>query len=202
MNQWLEQHRTLVFAVVGLLLAIAIGSVALLYRQPETIAIVPPGPTSPPLPTNTPGPIQVYVSGAVNQPAVYDLPPDCIVQDAILAAGGHTVEADLSHINLAQPLHDGEHVYVPVEGEEPTPAPDAPPTTPTPSGPININTASLEELDWLPGIGEGLAQRIIDYRESHGAFTSIEQIMNVSGIGSAKYDGIRDLIVVCDGGEC
>lgn len=202
MNQWLEQHRTLVFVGVGLLLAAAIGSMAIFYRPPEAIVIVPPGPTSPPPPTNTPGPIQVYVSGAVYQPAVYELPPDCIVQDAILAAGGHTVEADLSHINLAQPLHDGEHVYVPVEGEAPTPVPDAPPTTPTPSGPININTASADELGWLPGIGPGLAQRIIDYRESHGPFTSIEQIMNVSGIGSGKYEDIRDLIAVCDGGEC
>lgn len=202
MNQWLQEHRTLVFAVVGLLLAGAVGALVVRYRPPAPIVILPPAPTSPPPPTATPGPIHVYVSGAVNQPAVYELPAGSLAQEAVLAAGGQTAEADLSRVNLAQTLHEGDQVHVPAVGEAPIASPGESAANPTPSGPINLNTATLEDLEWLPGIGPSLAQRIIDYRDAHGAFTSIEQVMNVSGIGSGKFDGIRDLIVVCTEGDC
>jgi competence protein ComEA len=202
LNQWLEEHRTLVFALVGLLVAGSAGLFAVRYRAPAPITIVPPQPTSPPLPTVTPGPIHVYVSGAVNRPAVYELPPNSLAQDAVIAAGGQTAEADLSRVNLAQTLHEGDQVHVPVFGEVSVVGSDGSVATPTPSGPINLNTATLEELEWLPGIGPSLAQRIVDYRDSHGTFTSIEQVMNVSGIGPGKFDGIRDLIVVCTEGDC
>jgi len=202
MNQWLDEHRTLVFALVGLLIAGAAWRFVFRYQPPEPIAILPPEPTAPPPPTATPGPIHVYVSGAVHQPAVYELPPNSLAQDAVLAAGGQTDEADLSRINLAQALHEGDQVHVPIVGEVAITGSDNAAATATPSGPINLNTATLDELEWLPGIGPSLAQRIVDYWDSHGPFTSIEQVMNVSGIGSGKFDGIRDLIVVCTEGEC
>lgn len=202
-NAWLDEHRTLIFGLVGLLVAGALALLAVRYQPPEPIAIVPPEPTAPPPPTATPGPIHVYVSGAVHQPAVYELPPGSLAQDAVLAAGGQTDEADLSRVNLAQTLNEGDQVHVPAAGEAAAGgAEEGPANTPTPSGPINLNTATLDELEWLPGIGPSLAQRIIDYRDTHGPFTSIEQVMNVSGIGPGKFDGIRDLIVVCIEGEC
>lgn len=201
MNRWLEQNRLPVFAAIGLALVAAITGLLLRYQRPAPITIEPPPPTAVPTPTPTPGPILVYVSGAVAIPEVYALPAGSIVRDAVLAAGGLTSEADPDRINLAQRLNDGDHVHIPRVGE----AASAPATeetasestaaTPTPSGPININTATQEELEWLPGIGPALAARIIAYREAHGPFTSPEQIQNVSGIGPAKYADIKALIV-------
>lgn len=195
-NQWLEAHRTLVLAVVGLLIATAALVFALRWQAPAPIVIEPPDPSATPLPTATSGPMQVYISGAVVRPDVYTLPPGAIVRDAVEAAGGLTADADRDRINLAQHLSDGEHVHIPRVGEAPTPAPQVSAGTPTPSGPIDINTATQAELETLPGIGPALAQRIIEYREEHGPFTSIEQIQNVSGIGPAKFEAIKDLITV------
>ena len=197
MNEWLKRHRTAIFVIVGLLIALAAGSLALRWQQPAPIVIEPPEPTPTSPPTATPGPILVYVSGAVANPDVYELPPDSLVRDAISAAGGAVGDADLNHINLALVLQDGDHVYIPTVGEPPTPAPDIA-ASPTPSGPININTATLEELDLLPGIGPALAERIIDYRETRGPFTAIEQIQNVAGIGPATFEDLQDLITIED----
>jgi competence protein ComEA len=139
------------------------------------------------------------VSGAVNQSGVYSLPPDSIVQDAITAAGGTAADADLNRVNLAQVLHDGDQIHVPRIGEVPTSAPvdsDGGNDPVVPSGPININTATQAEFESLPGIGPAIAQRIIDYRETNGPFTSIDQLQNVSGIGPAIFDQIKDLVTV------
>jgi competence protein ComEA len=132
-------------------------------------------------------------------PDVYSLPPNAIVRDAIQAASGPTVEADISHINLAQPLQDGAHIYVPLVGEtvvqlsQPEQSSDDVPA----AGPIiNINTASQAELETLPGIGPAIAGRIIEYRESQGPFGSIEDITSVSGIGPATFDKIKASITV------
>lgn len=189
MNQWLEEHRTLVLTAVSLLIVAAIVAFSLKWRPAEPITIEPPAPTS------TPEPIQVYVSGAVARADVYILPPDSIVRDALEAAGGATGEADIEHLNLAQPLRDGDHVYVPRIGEAPTPIPREG-EGPSVVWPININTATQAELELLPGIGPALAQRIIEYRETHGPFATIEEIQNVSGIGSATFENIKDLITV------
>jgi len=183
-----------VLAGVGLLVAISVGLLAVRWRTPEPIVIQPP-PT--PLPSSTPGPLHVYVSGAVLAPDVYELPYGSMVRDAVNAAGGALAEADLARINLAASLSDGAQVHVPAIGESPSTGSDEEiQTTPTPNYPININTASLEELDVLPGIGPALAQRIIDYRERYGPFASIESIQNVSGIGPSKFEDIRELITV------
>ena len=178
--------------------------------QPAPIYIEPPQPTIAPEPTATPGPIQVYVNGQVAAPAVYELPPNSRVGDAIEAAGGWTDEANTAVINLAQPLLDGMQVYVPSETEA---AAMVPPVVNEPgsfsrSGPaldvtntgglVNINTASLEELDTLPGIGPSTAQKILDYRDEYGRFNTIEELMNVSGIGEAKFGSVKDLITVGD----
>lgn len=191
MNQWLEEHRTLALVIIGLLILAAVIAL-LIRRQPaETIIIEPP------LPTATPGPIRVHVSGAVISADVYDLPPDSIVRDAIDAAGGANSEADLENINLAKVLNDGDQVYVPRIGEAPTPAPPgAEGEAPAATGPVNLNTGTQADLETLPGIGPAIAGRIIEYREANGPFATIEDIQNVSGIGPATFENIKDFITV------
>lgn len=187
--------------VVGLLLGLAIASVAfgLINRaRPAPIFITPPAPTATQLPSATPGPLRVDVSGEVRQPTVVELPAGSIVQDAIMAAGGFTEAAERDMINLAQPLADGDWLHVPAQGET------APPPAvrgsgielPAGGGLININTAGAQELEQLPGIGPVTAASIIAYREANGPFATIEEITLVSGIGEGKLAEIRDLVTV------
>ncbi|NTU64791.1 MAG: hypothetical protein HGB05_15685, partial [Chloroflexi bacterium] len=145
--------------------------------------------------TPTPATINVYVSGAVNKPDVYILPLNAIVKDAIAAAGGATEDADLDRINLATRLADQMQVYVPRQGEAAPPPPggSAPGAA---AQKININTASVEELDKLPGIGPSIANAIIDYRTTNGPFKQIEDINAVKGIGDALFEKIKDQITV------
>ena len=142
------------------------------------------------------GQVVVHVAGAVASPGVVTLPAGSRVADALEAAGGATADADTDQLNLARILVDGEQVRVPHQGEDastwaapPGPAQDA--GTGTASGLVNINTASATELQSLPGIGEALAQRIVDYREANGPFTSIDELTEVSGIGPAKLEALR-----------
>jgi competence protein ComEA len=160
-------------------------------------------------PPPTPLPILVHVAGAVTHPGVYSLPQDSRVQDALNAAGGLLPEASAGFLNLAAPLQDGERIFLPTR--VPTTQPNAPgsaaDSTPasrsqaiptTVARRININTATLAELDTLPGIGPVTAQSIIAYREAHGPFNTIEDIMDVPGIGPATFERIKDLITVQD----
>ncbi len=173
--------------LAGLLIGLlAAGFVLLLVAEPrgQPVTLGPPP---------SPAPIRVHVTGAVQEPGVCVLPLGAIVQDAIEAAGGALPEARLEALNLAAPLADGEQVNVP-GGPEATSPPSAT-GSPTPgAGRISVNTASVAELDLLPGIGPALAQNIIDYREGHGPFLVPEDLLDVPGIGPAKLDLIRDLI--------
>ena len=139
------------------------------------------------------------------------MPPGSIIKDAINAAGGFTPDANQAGINLAQELKDQQQIHVPRIGEENALPPvqdgqQAPPPVENDSGDgaptvgqlINLNTATLEQLDTLPGIGPAIAQRIIDYRESSGGFISIEEITLVSGIGEATFAKIKDLVTVSE----
>jgi len=170
------------------------GSVKVVLPSPTTT----PFPTFTPAPTPTPGPILVYVCGEVNQPDVYELPADSIVKDAIEAAGGETILADLDQINLAEKLRDEAQVIVPAQGEIPSRSSVIQLPTRSESlnlndsGVVNINTASLEQLDTLPGIGPVLAQRIVDYRP----YRHVDDILEVPGIGDATYAELKELIVV------
>jgi len=160
---------------------------------PPLVITLQPRPTAEPA-TPTPATISVYVSGAVYKPDVYVLPLNTIVKDAITAAGGATADADLDRINLASRLSDQMHVHVPRQGEA-VPTPDKK-SAATLSAPININTATLEELDKLPGIGPATAQLIIDYRTKNGPFKTVEGINDVPRIGDALFAKIKDLITV------
>lgn len=176
--------------VVGLLIAAAVFLVAL---PPHGQAIL----LSTPLP---PAAITVYVQGAVQNPGLYSLPRQSRVDDAILAAGGLLASANQDLINPAARLNDGDKIIVPSLGDTPVPPTSRSKATPspTPDYPININTASREMLELIPGIGEGKASAILTYRQEHGLFTTLEGLMDVPGIGPGIFASIREFISLED----
>ncbi len=135
----------------------------------------------------------VDVVGLVRSPGIYRLPAGSRVYDAIQAAGGAVPGTDLSTLNLAAKVSDGQQLAVGVAG-----APAAPVGSggAAATGPVDLNTASITELDALPGVGPVLAQHIIDWRTAHGRFDSIDQLREVSGIGTAKFADLRGLVTV------
>lgn len=147
-------------------------------------------------PENASGEVVVHVAGAVSSPGVYTLPADSRVDDAVRAAGA-TADADLSQLNLAQKLADGQKITVPVAGATPADGSSAATTADSDNGGlININTATQEELESLPSIGEVRAQAIIAYREEHGGFRTTDELMEVSGIGEKIFADISPHITV------
>lgn len=147
-------------------------------------------------PENASGEVVVHVAGAVSSPGVYTLPADSRVDDAVRAAGA-TADADLSQLNLAQKLADGQKITVPVAGATPADGSSAATTADSDNGGlININTATQEELESLPSIGEVRAQAIITYREEHGGFRTIDELKEVSGIGDKIFADISPHVTV------
>lgn len=147
-------------------------------------------------PENASGEVVVHVAGAVSSPGVYTLPADSRVDDAVRAASA-TADADLSQLNLAQKLADGQKITVPVAGATPADGSSAATTADSDNGGlININTATQEELESLPSIGEVRAQAIITYREEHGGFRTIDELKEVSGIGDKIFADISPHVTV------
>jgi competence protein ComEA len=141
--------------------------------------------------------VVAHAAGAVVHPGVYELRAGARVTDLIDAAGGPTAEADVDRLNLAALVTDGERVYVPRLGEA-VPALDAGASggDDAAAGPLDLNTATLDQLDELPGIGPATAKAIIDERETRGGIRSVDDLLDVRGIGPAKLDAIRDLVTV------
>ena len=193
MGEWLERYRAILFFGLVLVVLAAVLLFQALKPSPQPILLSTSTPEPSPQFTATPQPLRVYVSGAVQQPDVYALPPGSIVKDALLAAGGPARDADLDRINLASPLSDGQQIYVPRLGEESVPV-EPPSRLPASGGKVNINTADVASLETLPGIGPALAQRIVDFRQASGPFERIEDVMEVSGIGPGIFEQIRELI--------
>jgi competence protein ComEA len=150
------------------------------------------------LPPPTPAPLVIHVAGAVQNPGLYRLAAGSRVKDAVDAAGGFLPQANSQSINLAAFLEDGERILVLAIPPTAAPMPEFEGKTATlgPSFPIDINTATQIELESLPGIGPTIAGRIIAYRESHGGFKNIEQILDVQGIGEGIFAQIKELIIV------
>jgi competence protein ComEA len=180
----LLSRRTLVIILGALLVLAGVGG----FRYADFLLRDTAGADSPGLRTvqDEGGLIAVHVKGAVAEPGLYWLAPDSRVDDAVQAAGGALPEADLDNVNLAAFVSDGSQLYVPFAGE----SEDAV------SGPLNINTATEAQLEALDGIGETKARAIVEYRESHGDFASVEQLTRVDGIGDATLDKIREQICV------
>lgn len=139
--------------------------------------------------------IVVHVAGAVIRPGVYSVDGGSRVIDAITAAGGLAVDAAPDAINLAAFVADAERIYVPRIGETP-PAPSPSADEADAAGPINLNNADAATLETLPGIGPTTAAAIIAYRDTHGPFATVDELGEVTGIGPAKLDAIRDLVTV------
>jgi competence protein ComEA len=137
--------------------------------------------------------VVVDVVGAVRWPGLYRLPQRARIADAVTRAGGSTAKADLAQVNLAAPLADGEQVVIPQRGAL---APGGAATASGPSNaPVQLSTATLEQLDSLPGVGPVTAQKILDYRQEHGAFHSVDELDAVPGIGPKRLDQLRKLVV-------
>jgi competence protein ComEA len=165
--------------------------------KPVTIAAASPGAAEQAVSsTPTPAPIIVDVAGEVRKPGVYEFAEGDRVIDAIERAGGALPKADLSLLNLAAPITDGTQILVPKTGPAPAAGVSPAPIGGSTSGLININTATATELEALSGIGEVLAATIIEYRTTNGPFTAVDDLLDVSGIGPATLDEIRDQITV------
>jgi competence protein ComEA len=142
-------------------------------------------------------PLVVHVVGAVRRPGLYRLTQGKRIADAVARAGGATRRADLAAVNLAAPLADGQQVVVPRRLPPATAAAGSGSdrsAAPGPSGPVHLNTATLEQLDGLPGVGPVTAQRILDYRTVHGAFSAVDELDAIAGIGPARLDQLRSLV--------
>lgn len=141
------------------------------------------------------GAIYVDVSGAVRRPGLYKLAAGSRVNDALVKAGGATRDGDLTLINRAATLSDGEQVLVPLKPDPAALASGGQGSAAPVSGPLRLNFATVEQLDELPGIGPATAQRIIDYRLANGPFKSVDELDEVSGIGPARLAELRELVV-------
>ena len=199
-------RRELVALVVVVVVTLAGGAVWYVRSLPPPIDVVRrPGaaglaqPVAAPTATPSPSSILVHVAGQVRRPGVYEFGEGDRVIDAVDAAGGVRGDAALDELNLAAPLTDGSQVLVPGRsaapasiGEGSTTSGAADPTT----AKINVNTADAAKLEELPGIGEVLSQAIVDYRAENGPFSSVDELEDVSGIGPAILEDVRDLVGV------
>ena len=187
-----RKHLLIALAGVALLL-FAAGK--LIGGSGSEAALAPPA--APPAETATTQArslVVVDVVGAVRRPGLYRLAEGDRIADAVRRAGGGTAKADLSLINLAAPLADGQQIVVPRRGAATAAAGSAAAAPGAAAGPVHLNTATLEQLDSLPGVGPVTAQKILDYRQKHGSFSSVDELDAVPGIGPARMDQLADLV--------
>jgi competence protein ComEA len=137
----------------------------------------------------------IDVAGAVRRPGLYRLRSGSRTDDAIAAAGGPSAKAQLDAVNLAAPVADGEQVVVPGRGAGGAAVSSSPAAGSSPSAPLDLNTATAEQLDALPGIGPVTAQKILDYRQAHGPFHSVAELEGVPGIGAGRLAQLKGLVI-------
>jgi competence protein ComEA len=181
-------------ALAAVAAVVAVIAAVLAWRARPAIEPVTPPALAPQVASASPSEVVIVaVSGKVRRPGLVHLPSGARVADAIEAAGGALPGTDLSMINLARKVTDGELIVV---GITPPPGPSAPGAPDAGSGVVNLNTATSEQLQSLPGVGPVLAQRIIEYRDQHGGFTSVADLRKVTGIGDARYGELKDRVTV------
>ena len=213
----LINKRTIVTAALAAIVtSFVLGAIVLLLRGDDNSPIQVVLPTPDPIEASTvtksdanrEDDLRVYVSGAVRNPGVYRLQPENRLSDAVSAAGGATSDANLDAVNLARRVKDEEHYHIPRVGENPPSGTSQDGELSQQSGSvidatcgglIDLNLASVSQLDTLPGIGPVRANDIVAHRETNGSFVSVEEITEVSGIGPTTLEKIRDLVAVCDG---
>lgn len=186
-RRW-ELNATAVRALAAVAVVVAIGAGVLAWRaRPSIEPVAATTSATPGSPVS--GEVVVAVAGRVQHPGLVRLPAGARVADALAAAGGPLPDTDLSTINLARKVNDGELITVggPLPGGSAVAAG---------SGLVNLNTASLDQLQTLPGVGPVLAQRIVEYRDQHGGFASVADLRNVSGIGDARYNELKSRVTV------
>ena len=194
--------------IFGILVGLLASGLILLIAQPdrgEPISLSPPPTptrTLPPKPTSTPAPITVQISGEIQNPGVYTLDGTNRLGDLIDLSGGLTEDADLTRVNFAAIINDGDFIYITAYEEDlPTNSRDTTINLPTEETdaivyPLDLNKATQEALESLPGIGEVKASAIIAYRELIGGFTTVDELIYVNGIGPATLEAIRDLVAI------
>lgn len=178
-----------VVLVLAVLAAMVLASAASAAGRSEVVpaTVGTPGPAAPPDQA-----VLVHVLGAVAAPGLYRLAAGARVVDAVTAAGGLAADADPAALNLARRLADGEQLRVLRVGEAPVLAPSG---SGVPAGPVDLNTATAEQLDALPRIGPAMAARILEWRTQHGQFTSVEDLADIGGIGEATVEALRGLVL-------
>jgi competence protein ComEA len=181
-------RRALVLGAVALALALALAS--RVFRDAGT-AYEAPAPVAAARPVQA-AQVVVDVVGAVRRAGLYRLPQGSRIADAVERAGGATKKADLALVNLAAPVADGTQIVVPARA--PQGAGGGGSGSSGAAGPVHLNTATLEDLDALPGVGPVTAQKILDYRQQHGAFANVDELDAIPGIGPARLDQLRDLV--------
>jgi competence protein ComEA len=182
-------RRALVLGAVALALALTLASrvfrdAGTAYEAPAPVAATKPAPAAQ---------VVVDVVGAVRRAGLYRLPQGSRIADAVARAGGATKKADLELVNLAAPVADGTQIVVPVRATKGA-AGGGEAGSSTPAGPVHLNAATLQDLDALPGVGPVTAQKILDYRQQHGAFASVDELDAIPGIGPKRLDQLRGLV--------
>jgi competence protein ComEA len=195
MPEFLLQRRRLLLAAAGsLALILLLGRFVLGAGTTTTAAPLPLPPAAGAGVTGLPSSrVVVDVVGAVRRPGLYRLAQGSRIADALTRAGGATAKADLAQVNLAAPLADGEQVVVPRRGVAAAGAASG--SAGGAAAPVQLSTATLEQLDSLPGVGPVTAQKILDYRQKHGAFQSVDELDAVPGIGPKRLDQLHELVV-------
>jgi len=187
-----DRSRLFPWIAAGLLV-LAVGYRVFGSSTPEPPPVTVDGPAkAAERPGRSVGRVYVHVAGAVRRPGLYRVREGARVAAALELAGGPTRLAELTTTNLAARVQDGQQVVVPVRGRSPAAA--APATAGTPAGPISLANATQDQLEELDGIGPTLAARIIEYRDAHGGFRSVEELAEVDGIGEVRLEALRQAV--------
>lgn len=197
MNPIVLSRRSVLLGGLALAVVLVLGGRFLLQGGPAGSSAVPTGESglvarARPSATSK---LVVYVVGAVRRPGLYRLREGSRVADAIARAGGVARNADPAAINFAANVADGEQVLVPARLPRAVAIAQGAPVPGAPAGPVQLSSATAEQLDALPGIGPATAQKILDYRAAHGTFRSVDQLDEVPGIGPAKVEQLRDRVI-------